>query len=169
MVSDVIISAFVGGVAGSAITAITQVYTTNKQQKAETKRRHAEFYAGPKVKTLTDLHSALDECHRTIEDYYKRNNESVSRDDYHEEVVSNLNEYEQLLTRAGIYLNDDEKEKMENALREFRLGVMSIQDKAIPDGQEPREIDWESLDAANDGARGVLQGQMGEPIKNIES
>lgn len=169
MVSDVIISAFVGGVAGSIITAITQVYTTNKQQKAETKRRHAEFYVEPKVQTLTDLHSALDGCYRTIDDFYKKNRESVTREDYLEELVPKLNEYEQLLTRASIYLNADEKKKMENALRELRLGVMSIQDKTVPDGPEPREIDWESLHAACDGARGVLRGQMSEPIRNLES
>lgn len=167
MVSDVIISAFIGGVAGSIITAITQVHTTSKQQRAETKRRYAEFYAEPKVQTLTDLHSALEGCYRTIDDYYKRNKGSVSRENYLEEVIPTLNEYEQLLTRAGIYLNDNEKEKMENALRELRLGVMLIQDKAGSDDSEPREIDRESLDTACGGARDVLRRQMSEPIENI--
>jgi len=169
MVSDVIISALVGGVAGSIITSITQLYTSNKKQKAETKRRHAEFYIEPKVQTLTDLHSALDDCRRTIDDYSKRNRESISREDYLEEVVPTLSEYRQLLTRADIYMNNNEKQKMENALRELQLGVMSIQDKTIPDGPEPREIDWESLDDAYDGARSVLQGQISEPVEKFES
>lgn len=164
MVSDVVLSALVGGSVGSAITAITQVYT----QKVETKRRHAEIYAGPKVETLTDLHSALDGCYRTIEDYYKKNKESVSREDYLGEVVPPLEKYKQLLTRAGIYLNDDEMESMENAYRELHLGVMSIQDKAGFDGSGPREINWENLDTACDGARGVLRSQMSEPIENVE-
>lgn len=169
MVSDVVISALVGGVTGSTITAITQLYATMKQQRAETERRQAEFYLELKVGALTDLHSALDSCYRTIDDHYKKNEESVGRENYLEEVVPSLEEYERTLSQVAIYLDDNEKEKLESALRELRRGVMSLQDKAISVEYEPREIDWESLDSAYDSAKDILRNQMNEPIKQLES
>ena len=173
MVSDVVISAVVGGLAGSVmgstITAIAQIHTTNKQQDAETERRHAELYIGPKVETLTGLHATLDDCYRTIDDFNKRNKESVGREDYLGEVVPALEEYKLLLTRAGIYLSSDEKEKMDRALSQLQLAAHSIEHKAIADGSKPAKIDWVSLDAAYENARGVLRSQMSEPIENLES
>lgn len=169
MVSEVVLSAFVGGVAGSMITAIVQIYTTKKQQRAETERQVAEFYAGRKVETLTNLHSTLDRCCRVLDDYYKKNSESVTESDYHDEVTSSLEEYERALSQASIFLDEIEREQMDETLSELRLGVMSIQDKALSDGREPRKIDWDELNSVYDEAREVLRSQMNDPIEELES
>lgn len=168
MIPDVAISAFVGGVAGSTITAIAQVYTTIKQQDSETERRQAQFYLEHKVGVLTDLHEALDNCYRTIDDYYKRNEESVDSEGYLEDVVPSLEECERTLSQAAIYLDDNEEEKIEIALRELRSGVMSLQEKAI-DEEYNREIDWESLNEAYDDAVDTLRNQMNDPIEQLDS
>lgn len=169
MVSDLVMSALVGGVAGSSITAIIQLYTTIRQQKSETERHQAEFYLEHKVGALTDLHEALDNCYRIIDDYYKKNEESVSREGYIGEVVPSLEDCKRSRSQAAIYLDDDEEEKLESALREFRIGVMALQDKASSVDYEPREIDWDSLDAAYDEAMDMLRNQMNGPIEQLDS
>lgn len=169
MISEVIASAFVGGVAGSAITAITQIYITKQRQTAETERRHAEFYAESKVDSLTELHSALDDCYRTFDEYYKRNVESVDREDYLGEIVPALDQVRQSLSQASIFLDDSETETMHTAVTELEMGVSYLERKAISDRVNSDEIDRDRINDSFDDAKEVLRKQMYGPIEKLEA
>lgn len=173
MVSDAVLGALVGGgagVLGAGITAVLSWFTTTKRIDSTNKRRRAEFYWEREAESLTNLHSKLEECHRTITSHSDPHEEKsyIPKETHEDEVLSTIEAFRTALRRDGIYLSEENHDTLNEALGQFYRSTNSI-DWGFDSDDKRKELKELDLMAEKySKAKRALQEQINEPIEEFE-
>lgn len=176
MVADVIIAAFVGGFAGSTIQAIVSRKNTEKRIQAQHDRRIGEFFLDEKVRALTEYHVELE---RFIEEIRVLKNRAYFSDERDEDVtevrsdvVEVYNDYHRSLTRASIFLTEEQHEVLNETLMPFREASKHVEDSVSEDLltlMADDEWNYEEVIESFNDAREVVKREIQQGLNRLES
>ncbi|WP_423746622.1 hypothetical protein V5735_19035 [Haladaptatus sp. SPP-AMP-3] len=169
MVSDILITAAIGGTVGAVVTAAASLFQTHLQQQSENIRWHAEFYLERKVESLMDLHAALEHAKLIyIEKGLKIGYGTVTKEDV-DEVISVWQRFEQKLNQASVFLTNDQQQILSETLDKFHeanpIFNQAYEERNMaPSDFARREI----LDKYREGSE-VLKEEINGPIKEFSN
>ncbi len=151
----------------------------SKQRESEERRWYADHFLTRKLDTLQNLYGALVDCDATVTFY--GNYPPSTFQEYRDQVQYKKVAYERAIAMASLYLDDEAKNTMYEAMGEFRKATMAIW-LNLPEGECPvnknsyqpkrRNIDWEKLKKAVENAEACLRDMLNpkvlKHIKEIE-
>jgi hypothetical protein len=180
MVSETVVGAAIGvtgAVIGSLATGAFNYLTTRQRLEAENARRHADYFLRERVDALSDLHSKLERCRQA----YLYNWESVlSFDEFEvrQKVMSKFYAYEEAMSRASIFLEEDQMQAMRDVFEQFRTANGYFywyarhgnRDGEL-DEEPPDEIRFSEAELREsvDAAREVLRSEISDPARYFDS
>lgn len=179
MVSETVLGAAIGvtgAVIGSLLTGAFNWLSTKQQVEAENTRRYADYFLQEKVESLSELHAQLERCRHNYQYNWERTL-GMDEEEFRSDILGAFYDYETALGRATLFLDDQQRDAMFEALDAFRdangyfdwyVRYGDPEDglsKEPPDGVEFRED--ELLNAVK-GARDVLREEISEPVKYFE-
>jgi hypothetical protein len=136
-----------------------------ERNKLQAKRWYAEFFLNKKYKALSDLYTALIECHEALNLY--GNMPPPTLHEFEEKVSNKVDAYKRAKLTASIFLNERQNKILSEALGAFRRAAqatwLSLPDKQLPNvnkGSYPPEVklvDWNDLRDKYDKAVECLQ------------
>jgi hypothetical protein len=153
---------------------ITQRYESRRRESEE-RRWYADYFLGRKIDTLNNLYAALVECHFTLNFY--GNCPPTTLKEFKEQVQPKEEAYLRSLVIASIYLDENKRDILSNALGSFRQASMaiwlSLPDKECPAKKQSysdkaRNLDWEKFSKTYENAYACLKNMLNpEVLKHI--
>lgn len=120
----------------SAASALLGVWMTqrheSRKRESEERRWYADYFLGRKIDALNNLYATLVDCHFTMNFY--GNYPPSTLQEHREKVVHMEDSFLRAKVMASIYLDDEAREIMSNALGAFRQASMAIY-LSLPDDQ----------------------------------
>ena len=179
MISEGILGAIVGGSAaafGSFVQAWFNRQNTKDRIEAENDRRHADYYLQEKVKALSELHGALEECRQ---EYLHALGGPHELDDerFESTILPKFEKYESAVARTSIFLDDKQREVLTDTVDQFKAINSSISIYLFAENRMSTLVDLdiemitnkEDLTSSVESARDVLRDEISEPVKHFES
>lgn len=164
-------SALVGSIVGvlGTLAGVCLGYWLNK------KIWRKGYFLQKKADVLADLYGALDEYHHTLHHY--GNNTPATFQKYEDEVDSAVKNYIRAYRKASIYLEDEQEDKMKEAMGTFRGFAMAIwlnlPEEEIPGNPDSYSDDmsvyeWSQLDEDFEEAEECMKNMlMAEELEGL--
>lgn len=163
-----ILSAF-SGLIGVGAGAAGSYFVMRSKQRRITDRRRAGSYFDNQAEHLIDLYSSMRACFNTLNKYANR--QTVSQQDFDEEVKPVVVEFESNLRQAALYLTDDEYDQIEDVFRVFARTELHLHWKAY--GKQSRsppagkQMNWSDFSKTYQSSRSSLREMIRDRYVDI--
>jgi hypothetical protein len=176
MAWEVIVSAFVGGLAGAGIQAWMSRRNVTDQIKAQDERRIGEFYLERKVDCLLNCQEKLEEFRAKME-LCATNSLLVDQDEGEEmakELTELFNDYHRSVKRVSVFLSEDKEDILEETIDPFREATKMVKKDAEKFwiesyvNPEQAEVDWERVRNRYDQSSEMIKSEVIEGLEYLE-
>lgn len=169
MVEIVTVLSTLSGLIGVGAGAAGSYIVMRSKQRRITDRRRAGSYFDNQAEHLINLYSGMRACFNTLNKYANR--QTVSQQDFDEEVKPVVAEFESNLRQADLYLTDDEYDQIEDVFRVFARTELHLHWKAY--GKQSRrppagkQMNWSDFSKSYQSSRSSLRDMIRDRYVDI--
>jgi hypothetical protein len=169
MVEIVTILSTFSGLIGVGAGAAGSYFVMRSKQRRITDRRRAGSYFDNQAEHLIDLYSGMRACFNTLNKY--ANHQTLSQQDFDEEIKPVVAEFEENLRQADLYLTDQEYKQIEDVFGVFARTELHLHWKAYrkqsSNPPRSREMNWGDLSKTYQSSRKSLKRMIRERYVDI--